>query len=74
MAGETEKESTSLEANEKGENERMRTASQDKILMQEQREIERNAGTIQDDKTLQFAQVLTDELFKDQGGSFKALG
>ena len=52
-----EKESTSLVAEEKGEVVRERLVSQDEILMQKQREIERNAGI--EAKILQFAQELT---------------
>ena len=40
--------------------------SQDEILMQKQRENERNAGT--EAKTLKFAQELTEELLKDTWG------
>ena len=40
--------------------------SQDEILMQKQREIERKAGI--EDKLLQFAEELTEELIKDTWG------
>ena len=62
----SEKESFSLEAEEKGEVVRERSVSQDEILMQKQREIERNAGT--EAKTLKYAQELTEELLKDTWG------
>ena len=42
-ASEGEKESTSLEAEEKGE--QVRKVSHDEIMMQEKREIKRNVGT-----------------------------
>ena len=41
----SEKEGSNLVAEEKGEAERVRSVSQDEILMQKQREIERKAGT-----------------------------
>ena len=53
----SEKESSSLEAKEKGESVRERSVSQDEILMQKQRENERNAGTKA--KNLKFAQEVT---------------
>ena len=59
-------ESTSLAAEEKGEDVRERLVSQDENLMQKQREIDRKAGT--EDKLFQFAQELTEELIKDIGG------
>ena len=62
----SEKESSSLEAEEKGEVLRERSVSQDEILMQKQREIEKNAGT--EEKTLKFAQELTEELLNDTWG------
>ena len=57
-----EKESSSLAAEAKGEDERVRKVSHDEILMKEKREIERNAGTNLDAKTLHFSQELTEEL------------
>ena len=59
-------ESTSLVAEEKGEDVRERLVSQDEILMQQKRENERKAGT--KDKLLHFAKELTKELIKDTGG------
>ena len=46
----------------------VRKVSQIEILMKQKREIERNAGALQDDKTLQFAQELTNELLQDLRG------
>ena len=62
----SEKESSSLVAEAKGEVMRERSVSQDEIVMQKQRENERKVGTYA--KTLQFAQELTEELIKDSGG------
>ena len=61
-----ENESTILADEEKGEDVRERLVIQDEILMQKQREIEKKTGT--EDKLLQFAQELTEELIKDIGG------
>ena len=68
LASEKECESSSLEAEAKGEVELVRKVGQDEILMKQNRAFDRNAGTIHDDKTLQFAQELTDELLQDLGG------
>ena len=62
----SENEGTSLVAEEKGEIAREILVSQDEILMQKQREIERKAGT--EDMLFQFAQELTEELIKDTWG------
>ena len=62
----SENEGTSLVAEEKGEIARESLVSQDEILMQKQREIERKTGT--EDMLFQFAQELTEELIKDIGG------
>ena len=50
VAGEIESESSSLKSGAKGED--VRNVSQDEILMQQKREIERNAGTGATEKTL----------------------
>ena len=59
----SQNEGTNLVAEEKGEMVRESLVSQDEILMQKHREIERKVGT--EDKLLQFSQELTEELIKD---------
>ena len=65
---ESEKESSILAVEVKGNDERVRKVSQDEIPKKEKREIDRNAGTNLDAKTLQFAWELTKEMIKDSCG------
>ena len=59
LASKKSSDSSSLDSDAKGENELVRKVSQDEILIKKKREIERNAGTSEDDRTLQFTQELT---------------
>ena len=68
LASKNECESSSLAAETKGEADMVTKVIQEEILMKQKREIERNAGTLEDDKTIQFAQELTNELLQDLGG------